>query len=209
MTQPATETVRLTDGRALRITVAHPERAVRGGIVVLHGNAAIVPALATALATEGWLTVAPNLDGDNDGRILDDFDAAGVWLAQRDVPSDRIGVLGFDLGGAAAVAVAAKRSIGAAISVSAPGFDAPPSEALPPLHEVAGALCCPWLGIFGTDDSGLDEDRLERLRRTAAGSEVASDVVRLPGADHRFDRDPDSADEARQRVLNWFDAHLR
>jgi carboxymethylenebutenolidase len=36
-----------------------------------------------------------------------------------------------------------------------------------------------------------------------------TNVVRYPGANHRFDADPGAAAEAWQRTLDWFDAHLR
>ncbi|MFD1047446.1 carboxymethylenebutenolidase, partial [Kibdelosporangium lantanae] len=36
MTETRTETVRLADGRSLPLTIAEPERVVRGGLVVLH-----------------------------------------------------------------------------------------------------------------------------------------------------------------------------
>ncbi len=50
---------------------------------------------------------------------------------------------------------------------------------------------------------------MEQLRDAAAASGVVTDVVRYPGANHRFDADPKAAVEAWQRTLNWFDAHLR
>ena len=36
MTEIRTETIELTDGRSLRLTVAGPQPAVRGGLIVLH-----------------------------------------------------------------------------------------------------------------------------------------------------------------------------
>ena len=220
-----TEPVHLADGRALRMTYAQPHGVVRGGVVVLHeerGITATMRALVAGLADEGWLTVAPHIyDGDSTETdadtardrastlsgesVLADTDIAFGWLAQHGIEADRIGVVGFELGGAVSLVVAASRGIGAAVSVAGGGILQPASPGLPALVDVASELRCPWLGLFG--DKVADEVAL--LREAAKRSETANDVVLYPAADHRFDIYPDTAMEAWQRVLNWFDAHLR
>ena len=213
MTSTRVETLTLTDGRALRVTIAEPDSAVRGGLVVLHEARGItegVRSLVSSLAAEGWLAVAPHLyeadrvhgediqdqvrklSGD---RLLEDTDVAFVWLGQQGVSADRMGVVGFDIGGSVAMVVAASRTIGAAVTVQGPGILEPLSDGLPALVDVAGDLSCPWLGIYRDDDS----EEVNKLRDAVASSESASDVV-------RFDA---SSDEAWARALNWFDAHMR
>jgi carboxymethylenebutenolidase len=225
MTETRTETFQLPDGRAVRLTIAEPERVVRGGLVVLHearGVTDTVRLLVSAFAAEGWLAVAPHLyhgaadlpqedqvrqlSGDS---VLADTDIAFAFLAQHGITADLMGVVGFDLGGTTAMVVAAQRSIGAAVSISACGIIQPVSDALPPLVEIAGELKCPWLGMYGDQDEAIDPSEVEKLRDAAIGSGVATDVVRFPDAGHRFDSDPGAANEAWQRTLNWFDAHLR
>src|SRR5690349_7487954 len=131
MTEIRTEAVPLVAGSVLRLTVAEPVRSIRGGIVVLHearGVTDTVRGLVSALAGDGWLAVAPHLyhrdgadelagaDDDHvrehvdrlDGQqVLADTDTAFGWLADHDVTADRMGVIGFDLGGSVAVMVAA------------------------------------------------------------------------------------------------------
>lgn len=232
MTDIRTETVPLVDGSALRLTIAGPVSAVRGGIVVLHearGVTETVRGLVTGLAADGWLAVAPHLyhrdgadvlDGDDgqvqqqvdrlDGeQVMADCDTAFGWLADHDVTSDRMGVLGFDLGGAVALLVAAKRTLGAAVTVAGKSVAEGPSAALPALVEAAGGLTCPWLGIYGENDVGERDPEIEQLRAAATRSERATDLVGYPQAGHRFDSDPAAADDAWQRTLNWFDSHLR
>ncbi|GAA3439641.1 hypothetical protein GCM10018954_092620 [Kutzneria kofuensis] len=104
MTETRTENLPLTDGRELRVTVAEPEGAARGGLVLLHearGVTDTVRLLAGSLAAEGWLVVAPHLypDADElaaqdvDGQlsqlpvesVLADIDVACVWLAERGI----------------------------------------------------------------------------------------------------------------------------
>ncbi len=228
MSGTRTEPVRLVDGRALRMTIAEPPGVIRGGLVVLHearGITETVRALADGLAADGWLVVAPHIYHGEDGSsevddvlaadrvyglsgasVLADTDIAFGWLAQHGIGADRIGVVGFEMGGAVALVVAARRDIGAAVSVAGgSGIMRPLSPGLPPLVEVAGELRCPWLGLYG--DKFADD--VAKLREAASRSETASDVVLFPAADHRFDIHPDGAFEAWQRMLNWFDAHLR
>ncbi|HWC83873.1 MAG TPA: dienelactone hydrolase family protein [Pseudonocardiaceae bacterium] len=230
MTEIRTETIALTDGRSLRLTVAGPQPAVRGGLIVLHearGVTDAVRGLVDSLAAEGWLAVAPHLyradhaeefDGaDVDHQVsklsgdtvLADTDATAVWLADAGVPADRLGVIGFDLGGAVAMVVASSRTVGAAVSVAGGGITEPLSDGLPALIDVAGELTCPWLGLYGDRDTTISPDQVEKLRDAAAGASVATEVVRFAEASNRFDSDPTAAAEAWQRTLNWFDLHLR
>lgn len=231
MTKTRTETLALTDGTQLRLTVAEPDNVVRGGLVVLHearGVTARVRRLVGALAEEGWLTVAPHLyhrDGTDElhpdhseehvhdhvqrlsgESILADTDAAFVWLSEQGVSSDLQGLIGFDLGGTAALVVASSRSIGAAVSVGGGGILDPLSDALPALVDVAGELSCPWLGLYG---AGTPVEEVEKLREAAEGASAATDVVHFDAADHRFDTEADALGEAWQRTRNWFDLHLR
>src|SRR3954464_14847350 len=217
MTETRTETVRLADGRSLPLTIAGPERVVRGGLVVLHaahGVTDTVRLLASAFAAEGWLAVAPHLyhgeDRELSGEsVLADTDIAFGFLGERGVTADLTGVVGFGLGGTTAMVVAARRPIGAAVSIAAGGIIQPASGALPPLVEIAGDLKCPWLGLYGDQDTEVDPSEVEKLRDAAIGSGVAPNAAGFAEAGRRFDSDPDAAHEAWNRTLNWFDAHLR
>ncbi|MBP2475351.1 carboxymethylenebutenolidase [Crossiella equi] len=234
MTQTRTETLLLTDGSALRCTVAEPDGVVRGGLVLLHearGVTDAVRGLATSLAEEGWLTIAPHLyhrdgedeqiDSDDDSRVADkvsrlsgdsvlaDTDAAFSWLAQRGVESDRLGIVGFGLGGSVALVVAASRTLGAAVTIGGGGITAPLSSGLPSLVEVAPELTCPWLGIYSEQIATIPAEDVAKLRDAAAAAPVATDVVRYPGPVDADPEDHAAAQDAWQRTLNWFDAHLR
>lgn len=219
-------------GVSVPLTIVEPESAPRGGIVVLHeahGVTEAVQRLAAALADEGWLAVAPHLyhreaangdtaDGDTAGdgalasltgaTVLEDCDAAFAWLADRGIGADRIGVVGFDLGGAVALVVASSREIGAAVSVSGGGIEERLSEGLPTLVEAAPSLTCPWLGLYGEQDEAISLPQVEALREAAVTSEVATNVVTYAGVGHRFDTE-EANSEALQRVFDWFDSHLR
>jgi carboxymethylenebutenolidase len=232
MTEIRTETVPLVDGSALRLTVAEPVSAIRGGIVVLHearGVTDSVRGIVHGLAADGWLAVAPHLyhrDGADelDGadeevqqqvdrlegeQVMADTDTAFGWLAEHGVAPDLMGVIGFDLGGSVALLVAAKRTLGAAVTVAGDRVATTPATGLPALVDAAPGLTCPWLGIYGEVNGGGPDPEVIRLRDAAASSQVATDVVVYPRRGHRFDDDPDVAADAWQRTLNWFDSHLR
>jgi carboxymethylenebutenolidase len=187
-----------------------------------------VRGLVHGLAGEGWLVVAPHLyhrdtadelEGDDgqvqqqverlDGeQVMADTDTAFDWLSEHDISTDRMGVIGFDLGGTVALLVAAERTLGAAVTVEGEGITEARSAALPSLLDAAPGITCPWLGIYGEPVDG-ERPELKQLRDAAASSEVATDVVVYPRSGHRFDDDPDVAADAWQRTLNWFDSHLR
>ncbi|HEY0577106.1 MAG TPA: dienelactone hydrolase family protein [Pseudonocardia sp.] len=234
MTDVRTETVPLDDGSELRLTVAEPDSPVRGGIVVLHESRGITDAvrwLVHSLAMEGWRVVAPHLyhrDGadelgaeDTDQQVRDqvnrltgasvmaDTDTAFGWLAERGVTADRMGVVGFDLGGSVALVVAAKRSLGAAVTVAGNHITDPLSDDLPSPLEAAPEVTCPWLGLFGERSVDPSMHDVEKLRAAVASSEVASNVVIYPDVDHRFHTDAQISADAWQRTLSWFDSHLR
>ncbi|MEJ2869674.1 dienelactone hydrolase family protein [Actinomycetospora sp. OC33-EN08] len=233
-----TETIPLVDDTELAVTVGAPDDTpVRGGIVVLHSSQGVTErtvGILDGLADEGWLVVAPHLfhgsgsaDDVSGASVLTDSDASFGWLADHGVPADRMGILGFDLGATAALVVASQRSLGAAVTVAAAGVKQPLADGLPPLLDVVGELTCPWLGLYGETGDPVDPADVERLREAAHASGSVVDVVVYPAAEHRFDDTDDPADaarpdtldesegaegtrsEARHRVLNWFDAHLR
>lgn len=209
MTSTSTVDYQRTDGRVLRLTFSEPEGALRGGLVVLHEADGVtdgVKLLLASLAIEGWLTVTPHLENAEltQRDLLDATDITLAWLVERGVQADLLGVMGFDLGGTAALVVASHRRLGAAVSVG--GQQA---AELPALVEIAGKLTSPWLGMYGDAGDEAGGAEVERLRDAAASAKVATNVVHYPGANHRFDADPGAAAEAWQRTLSWFDAHLR
>lgn len=226
MTQRSLEQIPLDDGTGLRLTVATPESAVRGGIVVgpdIRGVTEDVRQFAAGLAGEGWLAVIPHLfhrdgvdelpeDGDTVRRQLQrltaqsihaDTDGALHWLAQHCVAADQMGIAGVGLGGAVALIVATQRDLGAAVSIGGIGVTEPVAAALPALVDVAAELRCPWLGIYSQDGDVPDGD-VDKLRDAAHSAQVATDLVHC-----RFDTDRSVAPEAWGRTLNWFCSHLR
>ncbi|HET9257831.1 MAG TPA: dienelactone hydrolase family protein, partial [Pseudonocardiaceae bacterium] len=125
------------------------------------------------------------------------------WLMGRGLSADRIGVVGFGLGGAVALIVATQHDLGAAVTVGGTGVVRQVTASLPALVDIAPELRCPWLGIYGRGGD-VPEEEVRKLRDAAHSAEVATELVYC-----RFDTDQPIAPEAWARAVNWFAGHLR
>jgi carboxymethylenebutenolidase len=219
------------------LSVHEPDGPPKGGIVVVQEAFGVndhIEDVARRFAAEGWLTVAPHLfHRTGDPRfgyddfsvvmphmqaltaegVLADIDAALDHLAARGIPPERIGVVGFCMGGTVTLVTAARRPVGAAVTFYGGGVTEG-RFGFPPLVEEATRLRAPWLGLYGDLDEGIPIDGVERLRQTAASSGQTTEIVRYPEAGHGFhcDQRPSfeakSAEDAWARTLAWFNEHL-
>jgi carboxymethylenebutenolidase len=208
------------------------------GLVVIHdalGMSTDVRNQANWLASEGYLAVAPDLYywgrrlrclistvrlGE---RPLGELDATRRWLAEHDRCTGKVGVIGFCMGGDFALMMAPRRGLSAA-SVNYGGATKEVERALPDV--------CPIVGSYGAKDRwpGMRRvpDRLESMLSTAG---VEHDMKVYPEAGHGFlnDHDPaelplwvkaiaklaaasyhePSARDARRRIIDFFDLHLK
>jgi carboxymethylenebutenolidase len=234
-----TETVTLTtaDG-GMSAYVAHPEGPPRGGVVVVQeafGVTSHIEDVARRFAAAGYLAIAPALFHRSGGPVLAyddldgarpqmaaltklgivaDLDAAFGWLREAGVTVARQAVVGFCMGGSVATFAAGSYAIGAAVGFYGGGV----SEGrfgFPPLLELAPTFTTPWLGLYGEADHGIPVSDAEAMREAAARSDVATDVVIYPGAQHGFhcdDRpavyDADASHAAWARTLDFLAEHL-
>ena len=219
------------------MSVHEPDGPPNGGIVVVQeafGVNSHIEDVARRLAAEGWLTVAPHLfhrSGDptfgyddmsvvmphmqalTAEGVLADIDAALDHLKAQGIPPERVGVVGFCMGGTVALVTAARRPVGAAVTFYGGGVTEG-RFGFPPLIEEATRLRAPWLGLYGDLDQGIPVEGVEQLRQEAGGSGQATEVVRYPEAGHGFHCDQrasfeaKSAEDAWARTLAWFNEHL-
>lgn len=137
------------------------------------GYAVLIPDLfargpATALCVAGAFRTA--LRGE--GRELDDLEAARRWLAGRpEVDADRIGAIGFCLGGSFALLLART----GLYKVSAPFYGG----------RVALPRSCPVVASFGGRDAAT-RGYPEQLAAELDALGVAHDVQTYPDAGHSF-----------------------
>ncbi|MCU1487909.1 MAG: hypothetical protein JWN67_4655 [Actinomycetia bacterium] len=230
-------TIETPDG-AMPAAVAEPSGEPKGGVVVIQeafGLTDHIRDITRRLADAGWLAVAPAMfhrsgsptfEYGGDMKLLMpvfqaltvegiDNDVAGALalLAERGIPTERTGIVGFCMGGTVALHAATTFPFGAAVTFYGGGV-AEGRFGMAPLVEQVTDLRAPWLGLYGDLDHGIPVDQVEALRAAAAGAPVETEVVRYAEADHGFNCDardsyhPESAADAWARTLAWFDRHL-
>lgn len=219
------------------LSVHAPAGEPRGGIVVVQEAFGVndhIEDVTGRFAAAGYLAVAPHLfhrtgdpklgyddfslvrphfAGITAEGVLEDVDAALDHLRAAGIPTGRVGIVGFCMGGTIALVTATRREVGAAVTFYGGGV-AEGRFGFPPLIEEAPRLRAPWLGLYGDRDQGIPIDDVERLRAAAATSGQPTEVVRYAEAGHGFhcdqraDYHADSAVDAWRRTLEWFELHL-
>jgi carboxymethylenebutenolidase len=158
--------------------------------------------------------VGPHFAGLSDDTILVDVDAALAHVMGRGFVAERVGIVGFCMGGRVAFLVASRRKLGAAVGFYGGGILKGRGEKLGPLAEDLSGMETPFLGLFGDEDQSIPVEEVEELRRRLSDAPVDAAIVRYPGAGHGFHCDlrdsyePEAARDAWGRTLDWFDSHL-
>ncbi|MGG5259935.1 dienelactone hydrolase family protein [Phycicoccus avicenniae] len=164
------------------------------GLVLVHeafGLDANMRALADRMAGAGFLTLAPDLFSRGrrstclrqtftalrrgHGPAFDDVDAARGQLLAHERCSGRVGVIGFCMGGAFALALAPR-----------PGWDAAAvNYGMLPSSPDALDGACPVVASYGGRDRSLS-GAAEKLEVALAARDVPHDVREYPRAGHSF-----------------------
>jgi len=164
------------------------------GVVMVHevfGIDSNMRAQAERLANAGYVVMMPDLYSrggirkcltstfralaSGTGQAFVDVEAAKELLLSRVDVTDKVGVIGFCMGG------------GFALLLANQGYDASVSNygMLPKEMEVVLAGACPILGNYGGSDSQLKGAK-DKLDKALAGLGVTHDIKEYPGAGHAF-----------------------
>ncbi len=207
----------------------------------IFGINAHIRDIAERLAREGYVALAPdyfhrtgpgveydyNEEGMERGmallaalqadEMISDVNAAIAGLeARADVQSDRIGAIGFCIGGHMAYLSACETSVCCVASFYGGGVAAPegPGGAQSTIgrtHKIKGRILC----LFGETDGYIPSDQVEAIATALKGAGVKHETVVYWGADHGFFCDQResyqraAATDAWDRVKALFASELR
>jgi carboxymethylenebutenolidase len=148
--------------------------------------------------------------------MIGDVQAALAFLrARKDVRGDRIGAMGFCIGGHMTYLVACETDVRAAASFYGGGIAAPQGPGGQPstlgrTAKIKGKLLC----LFGEKDGFIPLDQVDAIRAALEAAKVRHEVVVYPGADHGFFCDQratyqeQAAKDAWERVKKLFREEL-
>jgi carboxymethylenebutenolidase len=230
--------ISLNGGRRLKAVVERPDSAgPHPGVVVIHevfGDQPEMRAVCKRFAAAGYVAAMPDLysargprpiciartmrDASRD-RIEQDIDATRAWLSEQpEVDGERIGVIGFCMGGGFALAYIAGGRPG--VRAASINYGEVPKDSA----SLRGA--CPTVASYGARDKTLGRSHGERLARHLDALGIEHDVKVYEDAGHGFmtpGHHPigrlvflpmrlgyveDAAADAWKRVFSFFDAHL-
>lgn len=195
------------------------ERIAREGYVALAPNFfhRTAPDIEVGYDEAGMAAGLAELHELKADEMIADARAALAFLRARpDVRGERIGAMGFCIGGHMTYLTAAETDVAAAASFYGGGIAAPagPGGGPSPIQRTAkiqGRILC----LFGAKDALIPQPQVDAIRKALADAGTRSEVVVYDGADHGFFCDQRatyhaaSAQDAWERVKRLFAEELR
>lgn len=203
-------------------------------VVVVHdavGLTDVAREHADRLAAAGYLAVVPDLYtrggrircvqvtfrslSAGQGQAFDDLNLVRRWAADREDTTDRVGVIGFCMGGGFALAM-----VDRGFAAAAPNYGPLPRDL-----DALLSRACPVVASYGGRDRSL-QGAAARLDAALTAQGIPHDVKEYPEAGHsfmdRFNVGPaivalraaglgyhqPSAEDAWRRILRFFATHL-
>jgi carboxymethylenebutenolidase len=157
--------------------------------------------------------VMPHMQAVNKEGLTTDLDATLAYLAESGFTAEKVGMVGFCMGGSVAFWAACQYPLGASVTFYGGGISSGRFGVDPHL-DLAPTLKAPWLGLYGDLDRGIPVEDVEALREAVKSASVPVEIVRYAEAEHGFHCDAResfhraSSEDAWSRTLAWFSAHL-
>jgi carboxymethylenebutenolidase len=218
------------NGDSVPVYVATPPSGSGPGVVVIQEWWGLVPHIKSVcdrFAAEGFVAAAPDLyrgaSASNsepdaafhllmemalDRAAKDMLLTVDDLLARDEVTGDKVGTVGFCMGGGLALKLASvSPKVGAAVSFY--GF---PREGL---SWDLGQCNCPVLGHYAEEDDFAPPELVERMKAELDEAGVPNEFYFYPGTEHAFFNDDrpeiynkEAAELAWRRTLDFFRANL-
>ena len=231
-----------TDDVDMPAFLARPEgEETYPAVIVIHevfGLVQHIKDVAGRFAREGYLAIAPDLffregaPGEDidlptimrviqelpDNRVVQDLKATIAYLKDlKFVRRDKIGIIGFCMGGTYSLLMAGlSRELAASAVFYGRIFYREKSEKKPTAPiELVPQISCPLLLIYGEADMGIPMDDVRNLEESLRANGKGFELKTYPGAPHAFFNDtretyrPEAAEDAWKRTLAFFDRHLK
>jgi len=216
------------NGRTGNGYLSVPQSGSGPGVVVIQewwGLVDHIKDVCDRFAGEGFVALAPDLyhgkstkSPDEAGKLMmalrideaekDISGAAQYLLHQAATTSDKVGVVGFCMGGALALYAATKNSNVGACAVFYGGH--------PKVKPDLPQLQSPVLSISGDRDKSVTPEVVHKLEQQLKSLGKQIDVIIYPNADHAFFNDtrptvynPDAAEDSWRRTIDFFRKHLK
>jgi len=224
------------DGSMMQMHVSVPEGSgPLGGIVAIQHQGGVDEFMANMtkrLAQAGYIAAAPDLyhrDGPDckddivtrrsrlrDRTVINDVNAAASFLQRHpSVDGNRLGIIGFCMGGRVVYLMAAAGPIfKAAVAYYAGNTFRAWGRDIPSPFERTAEIHCPILGHFGAEDKNPSPEDMQKLDAELTKFNKPHEFYSYPNAGHAFmDSTKESyrrdADETSwPRTLDFFNRHL-
>lgn len=210
------ETIRITGhgGAELEAYVAWPlEGAPHGGVVVIHhmpGYDEETKEITRRFADHGYLALCPNLysregigrdvaeaaaaarakGGVPDEQLVGDVGAAVAHLRSREDSNGKVGTIGYCSGGRQSLLAACSLELDAAIDCYGAFVVQEPPAGTPlqvrPIVHLVGNLSCPFLGLFGAEDTHPSPEETAALGRALEEAGKIFELHTFEDAGHAF-----------------------
>jgi carboxymethylenebutenolidase len=159
------------------------------------GYVAASPELYSRTGAPGtdFAVVLPAMFGLPDSQIVADCDAVAAHLRSLDDTTDKVGIVGFCMGGrATSLCAFSSSAYDAAIPcwggfINRATFEDETTESRPTkVADLAGNLGCPMLIVGGADDENPSPAELTALHQTLSGAGKDVEIKMFEGAGHAF-----------------------